>query len=358
MLEGRVDGRETENKEPRSCGVHVDGAPGEIRTPDRLVRSQVLYPAELRARKTLHCLTSACSDAGSAARCSGTPLSTSCFGPGHSPVGSWRSCGQKPNCWLLPLRPHPAELRARKTFHCLTSACSDAGSAARCSGTPLSTSCFGPGHSPVGSWRSCGQKPNCWLLPLRPHPAELRARKTLHCLTSACSDAGSAARCSGTPLSTSCFGPGHSPVGSWRSCGQKPNCWLLPLRPHPAELRARKTLHCLTSACSDAGSAARCSGTPLSTSCFGPSHSPVGSWRSCGQKPNCWLLPLRPHPAELRARKILHCLTSACSDAGSAARCSGTRLNPFIHRGGLGLPSNRAAYYMAEREGFEPSKGY
>ncbi len=25
------------------------GAPGEIRTPDRLVRSQVLYPAELRA---------------------------------------------------------------------------------------------------------------------------------------------------------------------------------------------------------------------------------------------------------------------------------------------------------------------
>ncbi len=26
------------------------GAPGEIRTPDPLVRSQVLYPAELRAR--------------------------------------------------------------------------------------------------------------------------------------------------------------------------------------------------------------------------------------------------------------------------------------------------------------------
>jgi hypothetical protein len=29
----------------------VDGAPGEIRTPDPLVRSQVLYPAELRARR-------------------------------------------------------------------------------------------------------------------------------------------------------------------------------------------------------------------------------------------------------------------------------------------------------------------
>ncbi len=27
-----------------------NGAPGEIRTPDPLVRSQVLYPAELRAR--------------------------------------------------------------------------------------------------------------------------------------------------------------------------------------------------------------------------------------------------------------------------------------------------------------------
>ena len=26
------------------------GAPGEIRTPDPLVRSQMLYPAELRAR--------------------------------------------------------------------------------------------------------------------------------------------------------------------------------------------------------------------------------------------------------------------------------------------------------------------
>ena len=27
-----------------------DGAPGEIRTPDPLVRSQMLYPAELRAQ--------------------------------------------------------------------------------------------------------------------------------------------------------------------------------------------------------------------------------------------------------------------------------------------------------------------
>ena len=30
-------------------GIKI-GAPGEIRTPDRPVRSRVLYPAELRAR--------------------------------------------------------------------------------------------------------------------------------------------------------------------------------------------------------------------------------------------------------------------------------------------------------------------
>ena len=32
----------------------LNGAPGEIRTPDPLVRSQVLYPAELRARSDHH----------------------------------------------------------------------------------------------------------------------------------------------------------------------------------------------------------------------------------------------------------------------------------------------------------------
>jgi hypothetical protein len=32
--------------------LKINGAPGEIRTPDPLVRSQMLYPAELRARKT------------------------------------------------------------------------------------------------------------------------------------------------------------------------------------------------------------------------------------------------------------------------------------------------------------------
>jgi hypothetical protein len=30
--------------------MKICGAPGEIRTPDPLVRSQVLYPTELRAR--------------------------------------------------------------------------------------------------------------------------------------------------------------------------------------------------------------------------------------------------------------------------------------------------------------------
>ena len=32
-------------------GPFLCGAPGEIRTPDPLVRSQVLYPTELRARE-------------------------------------------------------------------------------------------------------------------------------------------------------------------------------------------------------------------------------------------------------------------------------------------------------------------
>lgn len=32
---------------------HIISVPGGIRTPDRLVRSQILYPAELRARVLL-----------------------------------------------------------------------------------------------------------------------------------------------------------------------------------------------------------------------------------------------------------------------------------------------------------------
>ncbi len=46
-----------QTKNPAQGGVLCSyGAPGEIRTPDRLVRSQVLYPAELRARKAVHYL--------------------------------------------------------------------------------------------------------------------------------------------------------------------------------------------------------------------------------------------------------------------------------------------------------------
>ena len=36
-------------KGPRWVPFSLSGAPGEIRTPDRPVRSRVLYPAELRA---------------------------------------------------------------------------------------------------------------------------------------------------------------------------------------------------------------------------------------------------------------------------------------------------------------------
>ena len=36
-------------KKPPYGGFFMGGAPGEIRTPDRSVRSRVLYPAELQA---------------------------------------------------------------------------------------------------------------------------------------------------------------------------------------------------------------------------------------------------------------------------------------------------------------------
>ena len=46
------NGEEIENsgkKKPRGCGVVSTGAPCRIRTYDALIRSQVLYPAEVRA---------------------------------------------------------------------------------------------------------------------------------------------------------------------------------------------------------------------------------------------------------------------------------------------------------------------
>jgi hypothetical protein len=40
---------EVTNLKLADYGLGKNGAPGEIRTPDPLVRSQMLYPAELRA---------------------------------------------------------------------------------------------------------------------------------------------------------------------------------------------------------------------------------------------------------------------------------------------------------------------
>jgi hypothetical protein len=40
-------------RRPLATGAEESGAPGEIRTPDPLVRSQMLYPAELRARAAI-----------------------------------------------------------------------------------------------------------------------------------------------------------------------------------------------------------------------------------------------------------------------------------------------------------------
>ena len=50
-------------KRPHKGAFSFFGAPGEIRTPDRLVRSQVLYPAELRAHCPVVLQSSAPSDA-------------------------------------------------------------------------------------------------------------------------------------------------------------------------------------------------------------------------------------------------------------------------------------------------------
>ena len=48
----RITHKQTNIKYPFKGAFNI-GAPGEIRTPDHLVRSQVLYPAELRARNLL-----------------------------------------------------------------------------------------------------------------------------------------------------------------------------------------------------------------------------------------------------------------------------------------------------------------
>ena len=48
--EGAFNFRARKDKSPLARAL-IFGAPGEIRTPDHLVRSQVLYPAELRAQK-------------------------------------------------------------------------------------------------------------------------------------------------------------------------------------------------------------------------------------------------------------------------------------------------------------------
>src|SRR5882672_7070617 len=53
----KLAGHKSDKTEPRASSIRaqlsiysVDGAPGEIRTPDPLLRRQMLYPAELRAR--------------------------------------------------------------------------------------------------------------------------------------------------------------------------------------------------------------------------------------------------------------------------------------------------------------------
>jgi hypothetical protein len=77
------------------------GAPGEIRTPDRLVRSQVLYPAELRAR-FLNLLLAIHGD-----------VSDALFSFRSGPVFPDRAFGSCKAMLCVIHSPHPAELRAR-----------------------------------------------------------------------------------------------------------------------------------------------------------------------------------------------------------------------------------------------------
>jgi hypothetical protein len=72
-------------RDPRQDVVAVReiGAPGEIRTPDHLVRSQVLYPAELRARGS-KLRGAIIAEAVSGSRTKITPFKpTSCMQPRH-----------------------------------------------------------------------------------------------------------------------------------------------------------------------------------------------------------------------------------------------------------------------------------
>jgi hypothetical protein len=75
--------------EQRKCLKY--GAPGEIRTPGLLVRSQALYPTELRAQRTkLRAGITECHNTG---RFRGANITTS-FGGHHSP-GQFRLSANK-----------------------------------------------------------------------------------------------------------------------------------------------------------------------------------------------------------------------------------------------------------------------
>ena len=53
LYRSNFSGLQNEKSTCKRCFFVSYGAPGEIRTPDHLVRSQVLYPAELRARGSI-----------------------------------------------------------------------------------------------------------------------------------------------------------------------------------------------------------------------------------------------------------------------------------------------------------------
>jgi hypothetical protein len=93
--------RRMKRKRPHTCGAFsFHGAPGEIRTPDLMVRSHALYPTELRAR-VLQFITSQ-------HPCGG-------FQPMH-PCIVVRAVRRHVKCLRRTTRAHPTELRARMCF--------------------------------------------------------------------------------------------------------------------------------------------------------------------------------------------------------------------------------------------------
>ena len=89
--------------------IGENGAPGEIRTPDPLLRRQMLYPAELRARKLFYDLITELAAWDSDSRKSRFPYCA-------------QFCGVPGDTWPRPARFENANLRLCVRFWSLETA--------------------------------------------------------------------------------------------------------------------------------------------------------------------------------------------------------------------------------------------